>query len=141
MGALVGQVLKYNGSTWVPSNMTSSQLYRGIWNASSGVAPDFGETAAVAGDYYVVDAGGTYLTITYAVGDWAIYNGTSWEKISASTNLVSSFKGRMGVVVPAVGDYSMSQLSDIDFTVLSLSAKTIDQAHAILYDFWEELTP
>lgn len=39
-------------------------------------------TATDAGDFYVINAAGTSQSVTWAAGDWAIYNGTSgsWSK-------------------------------------------------------------
>jgi hypothetical protein len=137
MGALVGQVLKYNGSTWVPSNLTSAQLYRGTYEASTGFAPDHLGTAAVAGDYYIVTVAGVYSSKTYAINDWIIYNGVTWDKISPALS-VTGFNGRTGAVVPTTGDYLLSELGDVDLSV----APTTNQV--LTYDVsgkWVAKTP
>lgn len=113
MGASVGQVLKYNGSAWVPSTLTASQLYMGTWNAYTN-SPDLTATTPQSGDYYIISTGGTFDlgtgSVTYDAGDMVIYNGTTWEKISNSAMTVTSFKGRNGIVTPAANDYTWAQI-------------------------------
>lgn len=110
MGASAGQILKYNGAAWVPSTISSSQLFIGTWNASTNT-PNLNLTAPQAGDYYVVTTAGTQGAITYAVGDWIISNGLTWSKLSHSSSVVGSFNGRTGLVVPEVGDYTWAQIT------------------------------
>lgn len=44
-------------------------------------------TATAAGYFYVIISAGTSQTITWAIGDWAVYNGVSgsWSKLTAAT--------------------------------------------------------
>jgi hypothetical protein len=115
MGASTGQVLKYNGSAWAPSNLSSSQLYLGTYDAAANF-PNLGSTTPSAGDYYIVTAEGTYNGILFPVNSWIMFNGTDWEKISNDAAVVTSFKGRRGLVVPLKGDYNLSLMSDVNFT-------------------------
>jgi hypothetical protein len=114
MGASIGEVLKFNGTSWVPSPLPSGQLYMGSWNASIN-NPDVNAVSPQAGDYYIVTIAGTQNigsgSTAYAVGDWIMYNGTTWDKIDNSTNVVGSFKGRRGAVVPTTGDYTWAQIT------------------------------
>jgi hypothetical protein len=114
MGAAVGQVLRFNGTTWVPTTLTTNQLYVGQYNAATN-SPNVNAASPQAGDYYIVSASGTQDlgggNTAYAAGDWIMYNGTTWDKIPNSTNAVTSFKGRTGIVVPASGDYTWSQIT------------------------------
>jgi hypothetical protein len=113
MGATSGQYLKYNGTTWVPSNL-NAQTYLGTWNASTN-SPDLTQSGYLNGDYYIVTTAGTYtinsVAVTFKTGDWVMYNGSLWEKIDNSSNMVSSFNGRKGSVLPASGDYTWSQIT------------------------------
>lgn len=104
MGAVVGQVLKFDGSNWVPSTLSNSQIYLGNYNASSNT-PNLNATNPVSGDYYVVSVAGTYNGVAYAVGDWIISDGFTWQKIPYSNTLVSSFQGRKGIVTLQPADY------------------------------------
>lgn len=74
--------------------------YKGTWNASTNT-PTLASGTGTQGDYYVVStAGSTDLDgITdWAIGDWAIFNGTVWEKVD-NTDAVSSVNGQVGTVV------------------------------------------
>jgi hypothetical protein len=111
MGATAGQVLKYNGTTWGPASLPNSQIFLGTWNATAN-NPDISTLGQFQnGDYYIVSTAGIFNSITYNIGDWAIFNGTAWEKINNSSNVVSSFNGRRGVVVPLAGDYTWAQIT------------------------------
>jgi hypothetical protein len=82
------------------ASFTGGLSYQGSWNASTNT-PTLTSSVGVNGYYYIVSvAGSTNLNgITdWQVGDWAIYNGTVWQKID-QTNLVSSVNGQTGVVV------------------------------------------
>jgi hypothetical protein len=116
MGAATGQILKFNGSAWAPSNLSSSQLYLGTYDASTNT-PQLDSTTPIAGDYYIVSTQGTYNSILYPVNSWIMFNGSDWEKISNDSAVVSSFKGRRGLVVPLKGDYNIGLMSDVDFTL------------------------
>lgn len=120
MGAGTGQVMQWNGSTWVPTDL-SGLVYLGSWDATQvGVGPDAG-AASVAGEYYVVSNPGTVdvdgINI-WAAGDWVVWNGTNWDKIDNSTG-VTSFNGRVGPITPTTGDYDLSELGDVDTTGIS----------------------
>jgi hypothetical protein len=82
-------------------------VYKGAWNASTNT-PSLASSTGTNGWYYVVSAAGsTNLNgITdWQVGDWAIYNGTAWQKID-QTNLVTSVAGRTGDVTLSTSDIS-----------------------------------
>jgi len=74
--------------------------YQGTWNASTNT-PTLTSSVGTQGYYYVVDvAGSTNLNgITdWKVGDWAIYNGSVWQKVD-NTDAVTSVNGQVGTVV------------------------------------------
>jgi len=74
--------------------------YKGTWNASSNT-PTLVSSTGTQGDYYVVNvAGSTNLNgITdWQIGDWAIFNGSVWEKVD-NTDAVNSVNGQVGTVV------------------------------------------
>ena len=65
---------------------TTSNSYQGTWNASTN-SPTLTSSVGTLGFYYVVStAGSTTLDgiSTWAVGDWAVYNGSAWQKVAAS---------------------------------------------------------
>jgi len=82
-------------------------VYKGTWNASTNT-PTLASGTGTTNWYYVVStAGSTDLDgITdWVAGDWAIYNGTAWQKID-QTNLVTSVAGRTGAVTLSTSDIS-----------------------------------
>lgn len=75
-------------------------VYQGTWNASTNT-PALASGVGTQGYYYVVSvAGSTNLDgITdWQVTDWAVFNGTAWQKID-NTDGVVSVNGQTGVVV------------------------------------------
>jgi hypothetical protein len=74
--------------------------YKGTWNAATNT-PTLVSSVGVQGNYYVVNvAGNTNLNgITdWNLGDWAIFNGSAWEKVD-NTDAVISVNGQVGAVV------------------------------------------
>lgn len=79
--------------------------YQGTWNASTNV-PFLQSSVGVQGYYYVVSvAGNTNLNgITdWQLGDWAIFNGSVWQKVD-NTDAVVSVNGYTGAVVLTAAD-------------------------------------
>jgi hypothetical protein len=75
-------------------------VYQGTWDASTNT-PTLTSSVGTKGNYYVVSvAGNTDLNgITdWVAGDWAIFNGSVWEKVD-NTEAVISVNGQTGVVV------------------------------------------
>ena len=88
----------------LPDSVVGQVEYQGTWNASTDT-PTLPSASTVKGHYYVVSVGGTYETITYAIGDWIISNGVAWEKID-NTDAVTTVFGRLGAIVANESDYS-----------------------------------
>ena len=87
--------------------------YQGTWNAFINV-PNLQSSVGTKGFYYVVDvAGSTPLNgiSNWAVGDWAIFNGSSWEKVDNTDAVVSVF-GRVGAITAQSGDYSTTIVTE-----------------------------
>jgi hypothetical protein len=85
-------------TTW--ATITGVLAYQGTWNASTNT-PTLTSSVGTNGYYYVVNVAGTTNLngITdWQPNDWAIFNGTSWEKIDNS-DLVTSVNGYTGAVV------------------------------------------
>lgn len=115
-------VITVNSKGVVTGVTTASVLtglsYQGGWNASANT-PTLASGVGVNGYYYVVTtAGATNLDgITdWQIGDWAIFNGTTWQKID-QTNTVTSVNSQVGAVVLTAGDVGAqpadAQLTDI----------------------------
>jgi hypothetical protein len=87
--------------------VSAGLIYKGTWNASTNT-PSLASGTGTNGWYYVVSvAGSTNLNgvTDWQVGDWAIFNGTVWQKID-QTNLVTSVAGRTGDVTLSTSDIS-----------------------------------
>jgi len=87
------------------ASITGALVYQGAWNALTNT-PTLTSSVGVSGYYYVVSVAGTTNLngITdWQIGDWAIFNGTIWQKID-QTNTVSSVNGQVGVVSIAYAD-------------------------------------
>jgi hypothetical protein len=108
MSGLFDQVVNYS-----PPLLTAGQVnYKGTWNAATNTPGLVNPPDALSkGDYYVVSADGTQFSISFAVGDWIISNGTAWEKVDL-TDAVSSVFGRTGAVVGVSTDYSAVGLTN-----------------------------
>jgi len=83
------------------AGVSGGMSYLGVWNATTNtptlVSGGSGENS---GDYYKVSvAGSTSLDgiADWEVGDWVIFNGTTWDKID-QTETVSSVAGKTGAV-------------------------------------------
>jgi hypothetical protein len=84
----------------LPAAVLGALSYQGTWNASTNT-PTLTSSVGTKGYYYVVDvAGSTNLNgITdWLVGDWAVFNGSVWQKID-NTDAVTSVNGFTGTVV------------------------------------------
>ena len=89
----------------IPASIQGGVSYQGAWNASTNT-PTLTSSVGTKGYYYVVSvAGSTNLNgvTDWVVGDWAIFNGTIWQKID-NTDLVSSVNGQTGTVVLGYAD-------------------------------------
>ena len=72
--------------TQLPASIKAGLVYKGTWNASTNT-PTLTSSVGTANDYYVVSVAGTTNlngTAVWAVNDLAIFNGTVWQKVSAS---------------------------------------------------------
>jgi hypothetical protein len=110
--AVANGVATLDGSGTVPiSQLPSAVLgalsYQGTWNASTNT-PTLTSSVGTKGYYYVVNvAGSTNLNgvTDWQVGDWAVYNGSAWQKID-NTDAVTSVNGYTGTVVLTNTDIS-----------------------------------
>jgi hypothetical protein len=81
------------------NSLVGGVIYKGVWNAATNT-PTLTSSVGVQGNYYIVNvAGNTNLNgITdWNVGDWAIFNGSTWNKVD-NTDLVTSVNGQVGAV-------------------------------------------
>jgi hypothetical protein len=89
----------------LPAAVLGALSYQGTWNASTNT-PTLTSSVGIKGYYYVVNvAGSTNLNgITdWLVGDWAVFNGSVWQKVD-NTDAVTSVNGYTGTVVLTATD-------------------------------------
>ena len=89
------------------TGLVGGVTYQGVWDAATN-DPTLTSSVGTQGYYYVVNvAGSTNLNgITdWKVGDWAIFNGTVWNKVD-NTDSVSSVNGQTGAVSLTTDDIS-----------------------------------
>jgi len=89
----------------LPAAVLGALSYQGTWNASTNT-PTLTSSVGTKGYYYVVNvAGSTNLNgITdWVIGDWAVFNGSVWQKVD-NTDAVTSVNGYTGTVVLGYGD-------------------------------------
>jgi len=108
MSGIFDQIINYSP----PLIVSGTVNYDGTWDASTNT-PTLNNppAASTKGDYYVVSVAGTQFSLSFAVGDWIISNGTAWEKVDL-TDAVSSVFGRTGAVVGVSTDYSAVGLTN-----------------------------
>jgi len=135
-------VATLDGGGKIPASQLPNSVmdYRGNWDASTN-SPTLADGSGSAGDVYRVSVAGTQDlgsgAQTYAIGDWAVYNGTIWEK-SLNSSSVVSVNGFTGVVVLDTDD--IAEGSNLYFTdsraktaavVNSLAGSQTDQAPSV----------
>ena len=89
----------------LPAAVLGALNYQGTWNASTNT-PTLTSSVGTKGYYYVVNvAGSTNLNgvTDWVVGDWAVFNGSVWQKVD-NTDAVTSVNGYTGTVVLGYGD-------------------------------------
>lgn len=101
----------------IPASLLGALKYQGTWNASTNT-PTLTSSVGTQGFYYVVSvAGSTNLNgITdWQVNDWAIFNGSVWQKID-NTDLVTSVNGYTGTVILSYSDVGAPSTSGTNAT-------------------------
>ncbi len=120
--------LDAGGKVPVSQLPNSVMEYQGMWNASTN-SPTLADGAGNTGDVYRVSTAGTQDlgsgSISYAVGDYVIYNGATWEK-SDATDQVTSVNGQQGVVVLDTDDVAEGS-TNLYFTDGRAQTATISQ--------------
>jgi hypothetical protein len=89
------------------NGLIGGTIYKGTWNASTNT-PTLTSSVGTKGWYYIVSVPGTTNLngITdWQLGDWAIYDGTAWQKVD-NTDAVVSVNGYTGAVSLTTSDIS-----------------------------------
>lgn len=92
----------------IPDSILGQLEYQGVWDAAAGTFP----TATGSGQYWIASSNGTGATASYSTGDWAVYNGTAFDKVDNS-DAVFSVNGRMGNVVLEKSDVGLGNVDNV----------------------------
>jgi hypothetical protein len=114
------------------TTITGTLSYQGTWNASTN-SPTLTSSVGTNGYYYVVStSGSTNLNgvTDWVIGDWAIFNGSTWQKLD-QTNLVTSVNGQTGAV--SVGTVTSVAATVPSFLSVSGSPITTSGTLALTY--------
>ncbi len=116
-------VLSYDAvsGTWKP-RPASGLNYLGTFDASSN--PGVGPAIQPTGAYYIISDDGTIATVSFAVGDWLVSNGSAWQKIDNSSAVLSVY-GRHGTITAQHGDYTLDLLGDVSFPTAPVAGKVL----------------
>lgn len=115
--------LDSGGKVPVSQLPNSIMEYQGVWNASTNT-PTLANGTGSPGDVYRVSVGGTSLSLSFAVGDYIIYNGTTWEK-SDTTDAVSSVAGRTGDVTLTSTDVGLANVDNTSDSTKNSATATL----------------
>ena len=99
-------------------------IYQGVWNATTN-SPSLASATGTKGYYYVVSVAGSINldgVTDWKVGDWAIYNGTAWQKVD-NTDAVSSVNGFTGAV--SLTSANISEVTNLYFTTARVLATAL----------------
>ena len=113
---VAGGIATLDSAGKVPYSQLPASImsYQGTWSAS-GNTPTLADGTGDQGDVYRVSVAGTVNlgsgSIAWGVGDYVIYNGTTWEK-SDSTDAVASVNGYTGVVSLTKSDVGLGAVDN-----------------------------
>lgn len=101
-------VATLDGGGKIPASQLPSSVmsYLGLWDASTNT-PTLADGTGDAGDVYQTSVAGTVNfgagPIVFAIGDWAVYSGSVWQR-SINSNAVASVNGFTGIVILTTTD-------------------------------------
>lgn len=109
--------------------------YQGTWNANTNT-PTLTSSTGTQGYYYVVSvAGSTNLDgeTDWDVGDWAVFNGSTWEKADHSDS-VTSVAGKTGAVTldhDDITDFESSVSANTDVSANTAHRSSTANPHVV----------
>lgn len=122
--------LDAGGKVPVSQLPNSVMEFKGVFDPATAT---FTDASGNAGDVYLASVAGSYNagsgSITYAIGDWAVHNGTVFQK-SLNSNAVVSVNGQTGIVVVTKSDVSLGNVDNTsdatkNSAVATLTNKTL----------------
>lgn len=104
------------------ANAIGALNYKGTWDASTN-NPTLTSGVGVKGDYYVVSvAGNTNLdgTTLWGVGDWAVFNGSIWQKVDGGSTGDFTTVTTNALVVNSSAELNLATTASAAFATASL---------------------
>lgn len=94
--------------TQIPDSILGGVIYKGVWDASINTPTILtgSATSSNKGYYYKTSVAGSTTvdgTSTWAIGDWIISNGTTWDRIKTTESSYSIFTGATSSTAGATG--------------------------------------
>lgn len=142
-GSALGVATLDAGGKVPASQLPNSVMeYLGTWAASTNT-PTLVNGVGNAGDVYIASDSGTVDfgagNISFAAGDWVIYNGSQWQK-SVNSNAVASVNGFTGIVVLDTDDisegsslyFTETRVRDTDLAGFTSGAGSITSSDSVL---------
>jgi hypothetical protein len=108
---------KIDNSFLDPSVMT----FMGVWDANTNTPTLSNGGAHGVGDVYLVSVAGTQFTISFAIGDFAVYDGTNWNKITGLTVTVGVISVTAGSSKISIGGTVQNPTVDVAENQLTIS--------------------
>ena len=122
----------------LPDTVLGALNYLGTWNARDNLPPIVAG-AGSKGSYYRVSVAGTTNIAglnVWNVGDWIIFNGSTWDKLDGILSEVTSVAGRTGDVVinysDVQGQIAQSSVFSATVTATNVSLGVIKLGAGIL---------
>lgn len=119
----------------LPALIVGALSYQTTWNASTNTPAIPAAAAGNKGHYYKVAVAGTTSIdgiSEWAVGDWIVSNGATWDKID-NTESVSTVAGRVGAIVLTTADIGgLGTIATQAANAVNLTGGTI--AAAVTFD-------
>ncbi len=103
----------------LPASITGAVVYQGSWDASTNT-PTLTSGVGTQGQYYVVSNAGTTTLdgiSSWAVGDWAVFSGSVWQKISSQGNVASVNSATGAIVLTVANTGSALQWSGVQLQI------------------------
>jgi len=129
---LANGVATLDGTGKVPLSQlpTIASSYKGTWNATTNT-PTIADGVGTAGDYYLVSVAGTQNlgsgSITFAVGNTVIYEGSIWQKSGGSTGVTSVGLSTNGGAI-TIGSSPITSAGTISFNFNGTSLQYVNGA-------------
>lgn len=125
--------LDAGGKVPVAQLPNSIMEYQGTYNASTNTPTLVDGTGNTGDTYRVSVAGAGVNSLNFVVGDYVIYNGSTWEKAHSGADNVVSVNGFAGVVVLTKTDIGLANVDNTsdatkNAATATLTNKTIDTA-------------